>query len=370
MTQIVRLFGRLRFRAPFVLAFVAAVLPTFASAQNVMVKTEVGGTSIEGKPVFWTSQFVSLLGRDGRLWEFQPDEAKNPEKGGTFQPYSQSQLRGALQAEFGRSFEVSGSGQFLVVHPVGQRNLWTQRFESLYRSMVQYFRARGFEMQTPPFPFVAVVFHHREQFLDYCQQQQLKISGRANNLLGLYDPHSNRILLFDFTDGQSNSEAWYVNAETIVHEAAHQTAFNAGIHTRFGPTPTWVVEGIGTLFEAPGIHDSHRHGKPEDRVNQRQRETFRRIIDDGAAAEAVQQSIMTDRLFQVRPATAYATAWAMTYFLAERQPRKYAAYLRQLNSRPLYSPYTVPDRVRDFQAVFGQDPRMFAAQVIGYFRDH
>ena len=50
-----------------------------------------------------------------------------------------------LQREFGRAFDVSGTGQYLVVHPAGQRDRWADRFEQLYRSMIHYLTARRFE---------------------------------------------------------------------------------------------------------------------------------------------------------------------------------------------------------------------------------
>ena len=86
--------------------------------------------------------------------------------------------------------------------------------------------------------------------------------------LGYYDPVTNRIYLYDVTAGQADPQKWHVNAETIIHEAAHQTAFNIGIHPRFATSPAWVVEG--------SAHCSRRTGRLEwaapsgaERPNQR-----------------------------------------------------------------------------------------------------
>ena len=60
------------------------------------------------------------------------------------------------------------------------------------------------------------------------------------------------------------SADWTTNADTIIHEAAHQTAFNTGVHTRCGDSPRWLVEGLGTMFEARKVRAQRRHdiGQP------------------------------------------------------------------------------------------------------------
>ena len=222
--------------------------------------------SVEGKPVYWDDRVVTLLLRDGQYITFPPSEAKNFRKISVgFQSYPQSTLRGQLLREFGRDFDVSGTGQYLVVHPVGQRDRWAERFEQLYRSMVHYFTARGFTIHRPEFPLIAVVFANEEGYRRHLQQNRVSI-GRGT--LGYYDPVTNRIQLYDAAANQPDSDRWYINAETIIHEAAHQTAYNIGIHPRLTITPTWVVEGIGTLFESRGIWNAQHHPDLEDRIHQ------------------------------------------------------------------------------------------------------
>src|SRR5579862_3960399 len=54
---------------------------------------------------------------------------------------------------------------------------------------------------------------------------------------------------------------------TIVHETTHQVAFNTGLHSRIAETPKWVIEGLATMFEAPGIRDSQKNASPKLRIN-------------------------------------------------------------------------------------------------------
>ena len=218
-----------------------------AAAEPITIELELNGHRLEGSPLLWSESNVHLLTRDGKLFQFHPQQAKNFRKTGSgFHSYSQSEMRAELLREFGRGFDVSGTGHYLVVHPAGHRNKWASRFEDLYRSFVHYFTARGFRPNSPQFPLVAVVFPSHADFLRYVNRDGARL---PSNALGYYTPVSNRILLYDVTPAANEDDSnWHVNAETIIHEAAHQSAFNTGIHNRYTMPPRWVVEGLGTMF--------------------------------------------------------------------------------------------------------------------------
>ena len=63
--------------------------------------------------------------------------------------------------------------------------------------------------------------------------------GPVTCTLGHYDPTTNRVFLFDVTS-ESGGGDWSENAATIIHEAAHQTAYNVGVHKRFTAAPRWL----------------------------------------------------------------------------------------------------------------------------------
>ena len=234
----------------------AGVLARGDEPGKFTIETVVRRTRLEGTPLFWSEQQILLLGRDGRLWDFTPGEAQDYRKTASeFRPYPIGTLRGQLETELGKAYEVSGTGHFLVAHPRGQKDHWAERFEEMYRSFAAYFSVRGFHLQQPPFPLIAIVWKSKEDFQRYTARDGMKPS---NDLLGYYSINSNRVTLFDIGDGRSNSADWQRNLSTVIHEAAHQTAFNTGIHNRFSPPPRWVAEGLGTLFEARGVNNSAR----------------------------------------------------------------------------------------------------------------
>lgn len=335
----------------------------FAENKAFTVEIEVEGRRVEGTPLTWSKSDVVLLARDGYLWNFSANEAKNYRKtSDQFSSYSPNDMRAQLKAEFGRTFDVSSTGHYLVVHPKGQRDTWARRFEDLYRSYMRYFTARGFEPKRPAFPLVAVVFPNQADFHRFAQQTGAKL---LPGTLGYYSPQSNRILLYDVTSGDTDNPNWQVNAETIVHEAIHQMAFNSGVHSRYTPTPRWVAEGLGTLFEARGVSNSDRFAQQSERINRYRFEDFKKYSARREAG-SLANFVCNERVFEADPTGAYAEAWALTFFLFETQPKRYVDYLQKTASRPYFVEYRSQDRLADFQAIFGSDLRQLESRYLKF----
>ena len=328
------------------------------------LSVDLRGRRLEGFPLQFSETQVSLLLRDGQLVDFSPTEVSDFKKtSSTFRPLSAGEMRAELLREFSPQLEVTGTGHYLVAHPKGQGAKWAERFEELYRSMMYYFRVRGFRMQQPEFPLSAIVWSKREDFLRYAASQGANLSP---GVIGYYSPMTNRITLYDMAAGSNDAEAWRLNAATVVHEATHQTAFNTGVHRRFASTPVWVVEGLGTLFESRGIWDSRQYPRLEDRINRDRLANFREYLKASRPAQGFLQVVADDRLFRSNPLAAYAEAWAFTFYLVEQEPKKYGAYLAKTAALEPFAPYSPQQRIADFQAIFGSNPRMLEANYLRF----
>jgi hypothetical protein len=355
----------LKLSIPFCIAIVSLAGFNARSARaeepgKFTIDVLVRGTRLEGTPLAWSENLVFLLGRDGRLWDFAPNEAQDYRKTASeFRPYTANMLRARLESELGRAYEVSGTGHFLVAYPRGQKEQWAERFEEMYRSFIAYFSVRGFRLQQPPFPLVAIVWSSKEDFQRYTMRDGLK---PTSDLLGYYSLDTNRVTLFDVGDGRANSADWQRNYSTVIHEAAHQTAFNTGIHNRFAPPPRWVAEGLGTLFEARGVNNSRAYTNQSDRINRERLEQFRQYRASRRKPDSLMQLIASDRAFDRDAMAAYGEAWMLTFYLVETLPREYAQYLARTANRPAFTEYTAAARLADFTAVFGSDFRMIEAR--------
>jgi hypothetical protein len=345
------------------IVLVLSLTATLARGNEWTLALSLQGRRFEGTPLAWTEANVDLLGRDGSWWTFELGDAEDYRKlEDQFRPLSQGEMRALLIGEFGAGYEVSGTGNYLVVHPVGKRTLWAERFEELYRTFVQYFAVRGFRLQTPRFPLAAVVFPTRGEFEAYAARQGIQLPG---GVIGYYSRRTNRILLYDLTTDESGF-AWSDNADTIIHEATHQMAFNTGVHNRFATPPVWAVEGLATMFEAPGVYDSRRHMSLESRVNRGRLDAFRRYAAERKTGQVLAAMVASDRLFQAHADAAYAHAWALTFFLSEQYPQQYARYLKKTAARPALAEYSSPERTKDFTAEFGEDFAMLESRMLRF----
>jgi len=333
------------------------------AGERSLVEVLLASRRVEGTPLFWNSNEVALLGRDGHLWSFAPSDVRQFQKrADAFRSLPISELRATLLRELGDGYEVSATRHYVVAHAKGQRDLWAQRFEDLYRSLVHYFSVRGFKVPEPEFPLIGVVCRSRDEFVKQSKEHGNPV---VSGVLGYYSPQTNRIMLYDA--GKSGSD-WRQNAAVVIHEATHQTAFNTGIHNRFRQPPVWVAEGLATLFEAPGVYDSQKNLKLTDRFNLGRLRDFRSQVLAGHRPETITDVIAKDDWFERAPQAAYAEAWALTFYLVENLPRQYADYLARTARRKSFTAYSASDRLADFDAVFGADRVRLEAQFVRYMK--
>ncbi len=330
-----------------------------------MMATQVDGKKLEGQPLVWDQRQMFMLGRDGALYDFVPREAENSRKiGRGFRGYSIGEMRQRVRKEYDRSFEISTTKHFVVVHPRGEWSAWSVRLESLYRSFVHYMNVRGFNLQSPKVPLVAIVFRNQSEYYRYAAANGSKLQPGT---LGHYDPQSNRIFLFDANSGRSGGN-WSNNAETIIHEATHQTAYNVGVHRRFAEQPRWLVEGLAMMFEARGVWDARSIYTRKDRINRGRLHDFLRGQGTPSSGR-IRQLIATDQLFRIDARAAYAEAWTLSFFLSETRPMQYSSYLARVASRKQFSTYSARARLADFAKVFGGDLEMLEVQLQRFVKE-
>jgi hypothetical protein len=343
-------------------ALLSTVAPAFAA--DFMFSGTVDGQTFEGRPLSWTDNVMYLLGRDGRLYEFNPREVENAKKTSPhFEGYSVNEMKRELYKEFGDALDITTTQHYIVVHPRNEGGEWAHRFEDLYRSFLAYFRVRGFQVEEPKFPLVAIVYPNRD---DYYRAASANGTKLTPNTLGHYDLISNRVQLYDATGGDKAN--WADTADTIIHEATHQTAFNSGIQNRFGSMPVWIVEGLATMFEARGVWNSQSFHTLKDRINEVRFTDFRANLKNRKPG-TFGNLIASDQMFKTDTAAAYAEAWAMTLFLCETRPRELAQYFVKLANRPDFSNYFATERVNDFAECFGSDLKQLEANFLNWMAE-
>ena len=316
------------------------------------IKVRAGKRSYVGRMIAVDQETMVLLRRNGRMTMIPRNRIEAAKSvAADFTSMTKDEIRKQLQREFGAKYQVSVTNHFLVVHPPGDPQVWAMPFEKLYIRFNNYFTSRNFNLEEPEFPMVAVILKTREEF-----DRFLSNYHEANdNILGYYSPRSNRIISYDQTGGEAKDQDWFFTVDTIVHEATHQAAFNTGLHTRFARNPTWIAEGLATMFEAPGVQNSMYHSKQRDRINFGRLVDLKRLYKKGRINDKVIGSmISSDKIFEQSPISAYALAWGLTFYLAEKQPERYAAFLRADSAREDFLEYSSRERLEDFIRRFGR----------------
>ncbi len=334
-----------------------------AQAQTAgLVEFFAGGKLHQGVPLVDLANQMIVMGRDGSLFSLDPhsDEARIQPIAGRYKPVSAVELRNQLRAEFGRDFEVLSTQHFLVVQPRGRGDLWPNLFEQSHRSFLSYMSKRGVTTRTGRFPMVAVVYPDQQSM--YSEFRRLKIE--APRISGLYSNNSNRVMTHD--GGRQASIA-----ATVRHEAAHQSAFNSGIHSRVNDTPKWITEGIGEMFEPPAMTQPRGGSRRSDRVNRGSSQLIKTRYKgrrDIQFSRDVMQLVSDDTMFESEQQVnkAYAVSWAMMFYLAERHPTAFANILNHTTARPPFIDYPRASRVRDFERIVGADTMEFSKRVSSF----
>jgi hypothetical protein len=334
---------------------------------------------IRGRIAAMDSEETCVYDRFGRLERIQTGQIRSFKVvSERFPAATAAEQRSQLRTEFAKDYEISVGSHYVVCGPKGKVNGYRSLFQDVYRSVERYYRVHGFRTSAPETPLVAVVFATQTEFAQYCRKDQVPWSA---GLRGYYSLRSNRIIMFDSgiepesrtssLDGGvrlnpsfRNSSASLISgrqdvsattASTIVHEATHQIGYNIGIHSRVTQTPTWVVEGLATVLEAPGVRNGGSNSAQKTELNSERLNWFQNQYRSRYRSGDMASLVATDEMFGSKTLDAYSLAWSLTYFLNENPARsqQFAGYLQAISARGPGKKYSATERISDFHAAFG-----------------
>lgn len=277
-----------------------------------------------------------------------------------FKPYTTDELKTRLQKHFGSRYTITTTDHFVVIHPNNggdAKTYWAQPFEQYYIRLRNYFNAQGFRTTAPEFPLIAIVLRSRSEF-------DRRLDAEADfspSIVGYYSRQTNRITTYDPTKAslkiqrQNPEYNWLYSSQTIIHEIAHQVAFNCGIHNRFSTVPKWTSEGLAMLCETRGVYDFKNSPDIQSRINRFRLQSFRKLSAAGKTKGKLIQLLQNDRLFETDAEVAYAVSWAISFYLNENRQDDYMSYLKRDAKRGSFRVHNRLDRVGFFIDHFGKD---------------
>ena len=337
-----------------------------STAQTGAVRMDVDGQTVLGQPLAFDGKQLAILLRDGRLktHQVQPENIMRTDR--RLEPFTIDELHRAYFEEYRDRYDVSKTDHYVVVHPWGSELTWSRPFEDFHSRFVSYFESKGMELKEPEYPLVAMVLRSRNDF-----ERSLinEVRSRDSRIAGYYSRITNRITTYDPAARlRDEKDRWIYSSWAIRHESTHQSAYNTGIHNRFAPPPTWLSEGIATMFEARGINDHERFKKPSDRVNVRRLKQLRKYLNTSDFHDGLVNLIANDRMFQTHQELAYGISWGLAFYLSEVQPDKFFAFIARDAKRRNFVAYTPQQRLKDFAGAFGDDFEKLASDLRRYYR--
>lgn len=356
-----------------------------AALERVVLRRDGRETEVAGQLLVTAEDGgLLLLAPDGVLWSVPPDELVERGSDATpFSPLAREELAERLLSELPAGFEVYTTQHYLVCHNTTRAYAeWCGAlFERLYRVFVNYWTRKGFDLQEPRFPLVALVFADRDSYQDYARQE---LGDATQSIIGYYSLRTNRMTMYDLTGiealrrpGDRRGSAAQINqmlarpeaertVATVIHEATHQIAFNCGLQTRYADIPLWVSEGIAIYFETPDLTRS-KGWRSIGAVNQVRLAGFHDYLRRRPADSLVTLVAGDDRLRDPRRAgDAYAEAWALSYFLLRQRPRQFLDYVRTLSQKPQLVWDDPATRILEFQQAFGDEVDELDAEFLRY----
>ena len=231
-------------------------------------------------------------------------------------------------------------------------------------------------------PMVVFIFAKKEDY----EAHLLKIAGsefanEQNRPIGFYEHASNRSVFYDLTGEEQNrgdrtaprsveevandvlkTPDGARNISTVVHEGTHQVAFNYGLFSRQGENPSWAVEGLSMLFEAPA-------GEPKDGgwrvldekarsirfpINRQRLMEFQRFAAETKESQPVKKCVGLEKIRGDEPC-AYPVSWAIFYYLYRNNIKVLARYLADSAAIQPRMSYSSRERVYEFAYYFGDD---------------
>lgn len=265
-----------------------------------------------------------LLFPDGTLAARKKAEAPDTER--PFTPAKLDQLAEQLSSGAFKDFKFSKTRRYIYVHNTSDNfTLVTSRIlESMYPGIVAYAKAQRIEVSEPDVPLVVVMFRTEEEFQKYKRMPP--------GVIAYYNILSNQVVMFEESKlYQTRPElALQQSISTIAHEGVHQILHNIGVQQRLSVWPMWLSEGLAEYF-APTSVGANLKWKGAGQVNDLRMFELEQYIQgratDAPAGQMVEHTAIAARL----TSTGYASAWALTHYLAKNQRDEFHKYVREVS---------------------------------------
>lgn len=313
------------------------------------------GNAIVAKIHVEVGEYRVVMLPDGTLVIRKSNETELTDR--AFQAASKDELAGRLSSNTFKNFKTDQTRRYLYVYNTSDDfALATSRIlETMFKGVVQHAQAQRIEVTEPDVPLVVIMFRSEDEFQRYRRM--------APGLIAYYHILSNEIVLYEESKlGNLNRDlALRQSISTIAHEGAHQILHNIGVQARLSAWPMWLAEGLAEYF-APTTFAARLKWKGAGQVNDLRMFELENYLlsnsSEGLNGGTIGATVQAARL----SSTGYASAWALTHYLAKNQRLQFNEFVRKMSelgplegNLAIQGPGMIPQNLEAFQEQFGSD---------------
>ena len=322
--------------------------PLRRDEEKAVTTTDSDGRAIVGRVHVAVGDSAIVLTPDGQLvarraGAFAPTDRK-------FEPADKTALANDLTAREFNGFKSRQTRHYIFAYNTSEEfALATSRIlETMLPGVKEYTSAQKITVHEPQVPLVVIMFKTEEEF----QRHRRMPAG----VVAYYHPVSNRVFMYEqsrLADVRPDL-AIQQSIATIAHEGAHQVLHNIGVQQRLSIWPMWLSEGLAEYF-APTSTGARLKWKGAGQVNDMRMFELEQYVKSRASEKPdgamIAQTVLAGQL----TSTGYASAWALTHYLAKNRRTEFNQYVREVSKLgPLEAAGSIapPGIVRKNQELF------------------
>lgn len=291
---------------------------------------------------------------NGKLVARTRDESPLTER--AFRPASRKDITDQLKARF-PGFATKATRHFNYVYNTTP-NFFTgtsRILETLLPGLRKFAGQQGIKTHDPEVPLIVIMFHSQRQFSLY--------SKMPDGVLAYYDVVTNEIVMHEESPFlKSDPElAFKDTIATIAHEGAHQILYNIGVQKRLSMWPMWLSEGLAEYLSPTSFGKDLRWKGPGATHDMRMLDL--ELYFKSRGLETTDETMIKYSVGAYGlSSSGYASAWAITHYLATNEKEAFAAHLREVSEREpferpgdLLESGIIPQNLKLFEKHFGSD---------------
>lgn len=294
--------------------------------RRVLVKVDYESAPVVAKVHFQVEDELGVILPDGQFTDVLARDATPTER--PFQAISKDALaKRLLEGDFSKGdFQTKQTKRFLYIYNTSETfYIGTSRIlETMYPGLFAYCKKQKLDVRDPDVPLVVIMFRTKNEFDAFKKM--------PDGVVAYYSGLTNQVVMYEQSRlSQVAPEiAVKLAISTVAHEGVHQILQNIGVQQRLSRWPMWISEGLPEYFSPTELGANIRWkgvGTVND-LRMRELETYVRVKQDSVRpGETILATVRSQNL----TSTGYASAWALTHFLASRKQANFVAYLQEVS---------------------------------------